>query len=180
MNKIFVVSDTHFGHENMIYFCGRPSNFEELIFRNLSRLPPDSILIHLGDICVGKDKENHEKYIKPLKMRKWLIKGNHDSKSDNWYLNNGWDFVCETFSNEFYGKEVLFSHHPHPDIGFDINFFGHFHNNLPRLLKGEYISDFEKERNKEDLANLTPKHYLLSLEETNYEAVDLESWILKT
>ena len=58
----------------------------------------------------------------------WLCKGNHDHKTDEWYLDNGWDFVCKDFSMEYKRKIILFSHKPVADIGYDYNIHGHFHN----------------------------------------------------
>jgi hypothetical protein len=60
---------------------------------------------------------------------------------------------------------------------FDLNIHGHFHNTLHRLREGKYVVDREKERNEVDLSNLTPRHKLLSIEETNYHPVSLDEFI---
>jgi len=44
-------------------------------------------------------------------------------------------------------------------------------------LEGRYVIEGEKERNEIDLANLTPKHKLLAIENTNYQPVLLKSFL---
>jgi len=186
--KIWIITDTHFNHEKIKQYCGRPDNFEELLFKNMMKIDRNDVLIHLGDICIGKDAEMHEKYIRPLPFKKWLAKGNHDGKSDQWYLEHGWDFVASKFQGKYFGKTVVFSHQPqhYEEIvdlqfgagSFDINIHGHFHNTLHRLLEGKFIVEGEKERNEIDLKNLTSRHKLLSVEETNYKPVLLEEFLL--
>lgn len=187
--KIYLITDTHFYHDNMIPYCGRPENFTELVGINLLKVgfTEDDLLIHLGDICIGNDQLAHDLYIKPLRCKKWLVKGNHDHKSNHWYLNNGWDWVGSKFQDKFFGKNIMFSHAPQhfeeiveTQFGagsFDLNIHGHFHNNMHRLLEGRYVVDGEKERNEVDLANLTPRHKLLSLEYSEYKPVLLENFI---
>jgi calcineurin-like phosphoesterase family protein len=87
MTRIFVVSDTHFGHENILKF--RDSNTNELI-RNFSDVHDmneymvqrwnavvneDDIVYHLGDVYFGRGYEVLDR----LKGRKRLLLGNHDN-----------------------------------------------------------------------------------------------------
>jgi len=172
-----IITDTHFNHDKMVEYCGRPKDFELRIEKGLKQLTGDDILIHLGDICIGKDQEIHDRYIKWLPCRKWLIRGNHDKKSNNWYLRNGWDFVADMFSIILFGKEIIFSHRPLGITGDVINIHGHFHNSLQRLLKKEWVVPDEEERNKRVLEVLTDNHKLLVLEDVDYKVVDLEKFI---
>lgn len=175
--KIYLITDTHFNHDKMVEYCGRPQNFDELIWESLLNLPKNCILIHLGDICIGNDVFIHD-CIKDLPYKKILVRGNHDRKSNNWYLEHCWDFVCDKFQDTYFGKKIMFSHVPAiDDGGFDINIHGHFHNTLHRLLEGKYVVDGEKERNERDLRVLTPKHKLLAIEYTDYKPVLLETLI---
>lgn len=134
-SKIWFCTDSHFGHEKIKEYCGRPDNFEEIIFNGLNAIPEKDSLVHLGDICMGKDREMHDKYIIPLKCFKILIRGNHDKKSASWYLNNGWDRVLdELVLVTPSGKQVLFTHQPRPDTsGYSFNVHGHFHNKQFRI-----------------------------------------------
>ena len=178
---IYITTDTHYNHtEKMHLYCGRPLDYEKRIFKEMSKLTEDDVLIHLGDVCVGKDAEMHKKYIEPLKCKKWLTLGNHDKKSIAWYLRNGWDFVGQSFSLNTFGKQIIFSHEPLSDKvvnNYDANFFGHFHIHLPRLLKKEWIVEGEEERNRDVLSYLTPKHHVISLEELNYKLIPLKTLI---
>jgi calcineurin-like phosphoesterase family protein len=126
--RYYIISDTHFNHKQMVEYCGRPENFNEIIWKNLEQLNDNDILIHLGDICIGGNKEVHERLSK-FKFKKILVKGNHDHKSNTWYLEHGWDFVCEEFKDTLYGYNIVFSHKPVVwDVQYDINIHGHFHN----------------------------------------------------
>lgn len=134
----WITTDTHFNHENVMCTedIGRPLDYADRIYKGLSNIPARDTLIHLGDICIGEDKKMHDKYIVPLKCKKILVAGNHDKKSNNWYMNNGWDFVCEQFVWKLDGKRIVFSHKP---IGWDgecdINIHGHLHNCQHRDMK---------------------------------------------
>ena len=90
MSRIFIISDTHFGHENILKF--RDSNTNELI-RNFSDIHDmneyivdrwnktvndDDIVYHLGDVYFGKGHE----VLPRLKGRKRLLLGNHDHGKD--------------------------------------------------------------------------------------------------
>lgn len=178
-NKVWLITDTHFGHKKMIDYCNRPEGFEDVIFDNLSSaINEDDILIHLGDVNIGQDYYWHTLFHDDICGKHILVKGNHDNKSNHWYLNHGWDFVCDHFSDIYFGKKILFSHAPMKADNYDLNIHGHFHNALPRLQKGEWKADGEKERNEQDLLNLlSGKHKLLAIEYTNYEPVLLENFI---
>jgi len=178
--SIFLTTDTHFGHQKMEEYCGRPRGFEFLIYNSFKCLTDQDLLVHLGDVCIENDEKWHLMFIQTLQCKKILIRGNHDKKSNGWYSRHGWDFVCESFSDTLFKKRILFSHTPSRDDGsFDINIHGHFHNNLERLKRKEWVTEGEEERNKHDLANLTEKHKLISLEMNNYQLTKLESLCLK-
>jgi len=127
---IYLTTDTHFSHKKeMIEYCDRPIDFEERLIKSFCLLQHDDILFHLGDICIGKDQDIHDNIIQKIKAKKILVRGNHDKKSNSWYLRNGWDFVCRHFFDKYHGLNVLFSHRPVAWDGmFDINIHGHLHN----------------------------------------------------
>ena len=165
--KNWLITDTHYAHVAIVEHFGRPVDHESRLFKNMMKIPPGDILYHLGDICLGKDKEVHDKYIKPLKCRKWLIRGNHDHKSNNWYLNHGWDFVARQIIDRWAGVEVTLSHVPIPQMTTKYNIHGHFHNNDHR-------------RNEQEMREyLTPQHILIAVELTNYQPVNLHRVIQK-
>ena len=80
--KIFVISDTHFGHENIIQYCKRPfrdvGEMNRAIIENWNRVvEPHDIVYHLGDVYM-KDPS----VLSALNGRKRLILGNHDNGKD--------------------------------------------------------------------------------------------------
>jgi calcineurin-like phosphoesterase family protein len=164
--NIWLTTDTHFKHKMLVREKYRPEDFELRIMHHICNMvKPDDILIHLGDVCMGNDLEVHSFFNYPL--RKWLIRGNHDSKSDHWYLNHGWEFVGRMVVNKWFGKKVCLSHAPVADFGFDINIHGHFHDNAHRSSEPEFQAIYG------------PKHKLIALEYTDYKPVLLESVIVK-
>ena len=125
--KIYLVSDTHFNHLKMWEY-GREIDFEFKLYKNLMELTEADTLIHLGDVCIGKDLDVHRIIISNLRCRKILVRGNHDNKSINWYLDNGWDLVVDKMTMRYKGKKILFTHIPHElSFSYDINIHGHLH-----------------------------------------------------
>ncbi len=163
--KFWLISDTHFNHtQKMIEYCNRPPDYEARLFKSLMEIPAEDVLIHLGDILIGRDEEMHETYIKPLRCRKWLAKGNHDHKSYSWYLTHGWDFVAEEIKLKFSGKKIVFTHIPVPiRSDFDLNIHGHFHNTNHRSQEPEIVAFYRPEQ-----------HKLVSSEHLNYKPITLE------
>lgn len=163
--KTWIIADTHFNHHDLIPDCGRLSNFNTLIWKNLKKLESTDILVHLGDICLGKDQETHNE-LKTFSFKKILVRGNHDGKSNNWYLNNGWDFVCESFKDTYFGKEILFSHKPRKkEEDYDLNLHGHFHN-------------INEKYHEEELVRIKNEFQVLfALEYNDYSPVLLEDFL---
>ena len=82
MADIFVISDTHFGHANIIKYCDRPfADIDEMdeimIQRWNSVVKPGDKVYHLGDVYMG-DGDRFLKKFARLSGKKRLILGNHD------------------------------------------------------------------------------------------------------
>lgn len=122
---LWVITDTHMNHRAMIYSCGRPVNFTDLICENWEKMvaPTDRVL-HLGDCAWGE--EGMERLM-ALPGKKFLIRGNHDDKSDERYMEMGFDGVFESVIIKRFGIRMLFTHKPRFDHKADINIHGHFH-----------------------------------------------------
>ncbi len=78
---IYFTADTHFGHENVIRFCGRPfscaAEMDEALIANWnSRVKGNDTVYILGDMFFRS--VNFEEILKRLKGKKRLIVGNHD------------------------------------------------------------------------------------------------------
>ncbi len=89
--NIFVTSNTHFNHKNIIKYCHRPfkdvEEMNEAIISNWNNsVTNDDIIYHLGDFCFGA-KEELKQIFNRLNGQKYLIMGNHDKKlGRNYYL----------------------------------------------------------------------------------------------
>lgn len=163
----YLISDTHFNHRSMEQMCDRPKDFEEKIFKNLQRLKSTDTLIHLGDVCIGKDEEMHRKYIEPLLCKKILVRGNHDGKTMQWYMDHGWDFVCEKFILNMFGEMILFSHIPtlYDIAQCTVNIHGHLHDNRHRGSNEDFSLDGLR------------IYKLFSVEFSNYNPISLKKFI---
>ena len=95
--KIFVISDTHLNHTNIIKYCNRPfSSVEEMnkaIIDNWNNtVGPDDYVYMLGDFCLG-GVETVKELCSQLNGHKILIKGNHDHCSNKVYREAGFETV---------------------------------------------------------------------------------------
>ena len=68
--SIYLISDTHFNHEAIIDYCGRPKDYEEKMRWSMLDIGRKNVLLHLGDVALGKEALMHELYIKPLTCKK--------------------------------------------------------------------------------------------------------------
>lgn len=134
--KIFVVSDTHFSHSNIIYLTKRPfssvSDMDTQMIENWnSVVKNDDMVIFLGDFCLG-NKESIKYFANKLNGHKIMIAGNHDRGKQS-YIGNGFQDYKKYF---IYPKEVsgfkhdiLFMHKPIENLPQDtVQIHGHIHN----------------------------------------------------
>lgn len=133
--NIFFISDTHFGHANMLKFTNydgsslRPfdsiEDLDELMIQNWNEMvKPKDKIYHLGD--VDYRCENRDQIMSRLNGEKVLIKGNHDRYRLCWYMKYFKDIrgTCHIDGN------YLLSHFPiHPESKgrFVRNLHGHIH-----------------------------------------------------
>ena len=123
--KIWFVSDTHFGHVSILYFhplrreaCG--VTLEELqTDKNSAIAKHDQWLINkwnetvrkqdtvyfLGDFCL-KNKEYTENILRQLKGKKFLIRGNHDKSLNG--LENYFEWVGDIKEAKFTNNQFKF------------------------------------------------------------------------
>lgn len=154
----WVTTDTHFHHEAMVDSCGRPANFDLLIRRGWKQcLAKQDVLIHLGDV-IFYQYPMLKTYLDEVPCRKILVMGNHDKKSCGWYMRNGFDFACDSFTN----NGVLFTHKPVEVLpaGVMLNIHGHWHN-LPVADRPGWWSK--------------KTHRLMCIEDDKYVPVKLDS-----
>jgi calcineurin-like phosphoesterase family protein len=86
--NFWVISDTHFGHENIITYCNRPYKNSEYMDWDMvekwnSVVKTGDHVYHLGDVYMGRrDTSYIENILSKLNGKKRLILGNHDNGKD--------------------------------------------------------------------------------------------------
>lgn len=131
--KTWLISDTHFGHKNIIKYCNRPMEHNYLMLKGwTSMIRPEETVLHLGDLMVwyGKELDYWKATLESLPGKKFFLRGNHDKFKTKEYKALNWTEIPE-FIQEIKGQRVLFSHYPDTTriSEWDINIHGHIHNN---------------------------------------------------
>lgn len=80
-SNVYLTSDTHFNHENIIRFCKRPfkdaEEMNQILIENWNKkVPKDGLVFHLGDFAWG-GYEAWKNVREQLNGEIILIKGNH-------------------------------------------------------------------------------------------------------
>lgn len=157
---IFVISDTHFGHENIIKYCDRPfSNVDEMnhaLVENWNKtVKDDDIVYHLGDVYF----KNHH-MLKALKGRKRLILGNHDNGKDQHLFNVFQKIMVWRMFPEF---GLLLTHVPVHESTLERHDGKHYYSNL--------VNVHGHIHNKQ---SPTKFHRNVSVEMINYTPISIE------
>ncbi len=181
LGNTWVVSDTHFGHDNIVGFCARPEDHEQVIIAEWRKwIPDDATVLHLGDLNYGKNAWFKNIIAKELTgNRKLLIQGNHDRQRYSFYRTAGFQIV-KPFKIRVHRRpdglvadtskwdrpfEVSFSHYPwNPDEDGTMmdhmwRLHGHIHNN--GYTRNGYVPFLKN-------------HINLSVEQTRYRPVNLK------
>ncbi|HQN61686.1 metallophosphoesterase family protein [Mesotoga prima] len=161
--KVFVISDTHFDHKNIIAYTNRPfpdveTMNQKLIDRWNETVAEGDLVYFLGDFCM-RPKQNARRFRSLLNGSIILIKGNHDGKAAI-YLEAGFLEVHKRLVIEHPERndvKILLTHRAQPNPGADIalNIHGHIHDSA---LSGE---------------NYTGRYFNVSVENIGYRPVEL-------
>lgn len=101
------------------------SNIRQLSDSYANDIQVDDVFIYLGDLCdpAVTDLNELKRLVQNIPGYKILVKGNHDTETDYFYRDIGFDEVCDVCVI----NQVAFSHFPlkvEPDM---INIHGHLH-----------------------------------------------------
>lgn len=161
-SKIFFIADTHFGDSNILNYENRPfkntSDMDKTIINNWNSVVKNTDSVYVVGDFGAKKQENQ--ILEHLNGKKFLIKGNHDIESNNYYRKAGFLEVYDKpiILNEFW----IISHKPlYMNINMPYaNIFGHIHNS-------PLFKDFSSH------------HYCVSVERINYTPISFEKIIEK-
>ena len=132
MPKLFLTADTHFGHTNIIKYENRPfadaNAMDALIIKNWNNVVSknDKIIV-AGDVSFH-NKEKTSEIIQQLNGKKILVKGNHDKRNTQWWMDVGFDEVSDY--PIIYKEWFIIQHEPPTYINDAMPFFwlyGHVH-----------------------------------------------------
>lgn len=157
-SKIFLISDTHFGHEGVCRFLrangeklrpwDNPQEMDEFMIEQWnSRVSDIDIVYHLGDVVINR---RALQTLERLNGRKVLIKGNHDIFKLHEYSKYFDDIRAYHRLNDCFLSHIPM--HPSQLYRWRINIHGHLHSNFVELENG----------------NQDPRYISVCVEHTNY------------
>ena len=161
----WIISDTHFRHEHIIQYAGRPfscvSEMDDAMVSNWnSAVGKDGQVVFLGDFSLAPGGVV-KSFRKALNGKIILFLGNHDrSHSVKWWLDAGFESVIEY--PIIYKNFFILSHEPVDWISERLpvlNIHGHIH--------------------EKTIYNLQNNHYNVSVENINYTPVRLQDILNK-
>lgn len=152
--RVWITSDLHFMHSNIIGYCDRPffnvDSMTDALMATLQKVPKDELILYGGDMAMGNYQKTVE-LIRQLPGRKILIAGNHDLTRDG---------KCKLAREKdlfeavvpfltwlgYQGRLVVVSHYPIlvPETYKNtpvLNYHGHLHEKtLPATLMIKYMN----------------------------------------
>jgi calcineurin-like phosphoesterase family protein len=127
--EIFLISDLHLGHANIIQYCARPFFFSDpremdhVLIKNWNyTISPANRVYYLGDLRYGQNDPSDEYYRNKLRGHITCIQGNHDSRQSE---------PSPTAILEHEGLRFCLVHNPAdaPELFEGWVIHGHHHNN---------------------------------------------------
>lgn len=144
MKKIFLSSDSHFNHENIIRYCDRPfkdvSHMNEMIVKAWNEtVTPDDIVYYLGDMLMGRMQDGMP-FPSRLNGTIHLVAGNHDEKALRFqWFRERFASIQEELNIEYNGKKIFLKHYFNTKFdrkNVDHYFHGHGHSKGDSLAAG--------------------------------------------
>ena len=148
----YFISDTHFGHSNIIRYCKRPflkkedldskgnwvsqyiatqrtKEMDETIIKNWnSRIKDEDIVFFLGDFCLSKSSEAPDSRKDAFDYYSSQLKGDVIFFKGNHDGNNKCKSIIESMVINHGGKRIYLTHNPKfAKDDFEWNFCGHVH-----------------------------------------------------
>lgn len=130
--NVFVLSDLHFDHANIIKYTRRPfSSTQEMNYTMVenwnSRVKDTDRVYYLGDMTFGRDRNSIDYWLSRLNGNIRFIRGNHDTDS----ITKA-EVIKDRFPIRYKGFEFLLMHEPYRPAYWDgWIIHGDKHNNNP-------------------------------------------------
>lgn len=184
--KIFLTSDTHWNHKNIILYCQRPfetvEEMNESLITNWSNtVPKDGIVFHLGDFALGGSSAWLD-ILPRLNGQIHLILGNHDVKNFRPGYASSFASVQEQLTVKVNKNLLILTHFPllcyHGTWGTEQNCWNiHGHVHICKDREANNGKDFERMKlvfptqydAGVDLNNYTPISYGQLKERITYQ-----------
>ena len=132
----YYISDTHFGHENIMRLCKRPfktvEEMDKVMINKWNTVVEDNDEVYiLGDFNF-RNKTAGEDYLKQLKGKKYLITGNHDNVTPEMRKLCEWVGPYKEVKDG--DRKIVLFHYPIVEWnGYfrgTLHFYGHIHNSF--------------------------------------------------
>jgi calcineurin-like phosphoesterase family protein len=144
-NSVFIISDTHFFHKNIIQYENRPfqdvEEMNDILIKNWNNIvKKNDKVFHLGDVSFS-NKEKTKEIICKLNGYKILIMGNHDKQHPvSWWKETGFNEVYKW--PIIYCQWYIFSHEPVylSETMPYINIHGHTHSKKIESANNSFIN----------------------------------------
>jgi len=171
--KVFISSDPHYGHKNIITFCKRPfadlKEMHKTLIDNWNSVVADGDIVYLlGDINWSKSSHELNRILRQLKGQIGIIPGNHDATQALRALPSHCVLLSDIVHlwakiNEISYSAVL-SHYPLVTwMGRErgvINLHGHIHSS-------------PYEHDGYDATFSSPQHYDIGVDNNNFTPIEL-------
>lgn len=158
----YYISDTHFGHANILKFDNRPfKNVKEmeeaLIYNWNSTVNRGDTVYILGDFCWGKEDE-WKRILNRLTGNKVLIRGNHDLTNMSSTLKGKFLDIKDYKEVKANGMTTILSHYPILAYKHDYDpnvfmLYGHVHVTKEATMVKNFIKEI-----REDWATTANNH----------------------
>ncbi len=157
MNKVFFIADTHFGDDAIRRYENRPFDDAESMDKEMIQnwnqvVDAQDVVYVLGDFGASGEEQ---KVLSQLNGTKYLIKGNHDIQSNQYYRNAGF---FEVYDHPILYKGFWILSHEALYVNENMpyaNLFGHVHNS-------PIVKDYSKQ------------HYCVSVERIHYRPIEFD------
>lgn len=146
---VYIYSDLHLGHANIIKYCNRPFNsVEEMdatILSGLDVLKPGDSLYFLGDL--GLQPRNRIEYLQKVRdkgaMFFWIL-GNHDHRVTEEEKDLAFLVIPGYMDTHLYNNPVTLCHYPMLSWNRShygaYQFYGHHHTDVSHMTKGRQMN----------------------------------------